>query len=149
MTFEIKVPEVGESITEVEIGGWLKALGQRIEKDEPLVTIESAKATVDLPAPVAGTITQVLKQKGETAKVGEVIAVLEKDGQPAPIKEATSKALENQPAAKLASAPEPMPKQTAAKAQPEKVAAQLKAAAERPPSEPATPADSALDDSTS
>src|SRR5882762_11677011 len=81
MSLELKVPTVGESITEVEIGGWLKKQGEVVQKDEPVVTLESEKATVELPAPEAGTITQVLKQKGEVAKVGEVIAYLEKDGQ--------------------------------------------------------------------
>jgi 2-oxoglutarate dehydrogenase E2 component (dihydrolipoamide succinyltransferase) len=80
MAIEIKVPEVGESITEVEIGGWLKSPGQAIKKDEPVVTLESDKATVELPAPEAGTLSRVLKEKGATAKVGEVIAYLEKDG---------------------------------------------------------------------
>src|SRR5439155_3461898 len=83
MPLELKVPVVGESITEVEIGGWLKGQGERVQKDEPVVTLESEKATVELPAPESGTITQVLKQKGEVAKVGEVIAYLEKDGQAA------------------------------------------------------------------
>jgi len=73
MPLELKVPTVGESITEVEIGGWLKKQGEVVQKDEPVVTLESEKATVELPAPEAGTITQVLKQKGEVAKVGEVI----------------------------------------------------------------------------
>jgi len=81
MPLELKVPTVGESITEVEIGGWLKAKGQRVRKDEPLVTLESEKATVELPAPDSGTITELLKQKGDVAKVGEVIAYLEGDGQ--------------------------------------------------------------------
>jgi 2-oxoglutarate dehydrogenase E2 component (dihydrolipoamide succinyltransferase) len=81
MPLELKVPVVGESITEVEIGGWLKKQGEVVQKDEPVVTLESEKATVELPAPETGTITQVLKQKGEVAKVGEVIAYLEKDGQ--------------------------------------------------------------------
>src|SRR6266571_4625916 len=95
MPIELKIPEVGESITEVEIGGWLKGQGERVQKDEPVVTLESEKATVELPAPEAGTITQVLKQKGEVAKVGEVIAYLEKDGQAkAPQKPAEKKAEE-------------------------------------------------------
>jgi 2-oxoglutarate dehydrogenase E2 component (dihydrolipoamide succinyltransferase) len=81
MPLELKVPAVGESITEVEIGGWLKKQGETVQKDEPVVTLESEKATVELPAPDTGTITQVLKQKGEVAKVGEIIAYLEKDGQ--------------------------------------------------------------------
>src|SRR5437899_4642081 len=80
MPVEITVPQVGESITEVEIGGWLKNQGEVVRKDDPLVTLESEKATVELPAPESGTIIQILKQKGESAKVGEVIARLEKDG---------------------------------------------------------------------
>ena len=80
MAIELKVPEVGESITEVEIGGWLIAPGQAVRKDEPLVTLESEKATVELAAPEAGTVSKVLKEKGATAKVGEVIGYLEKNG---------------------------------------------------------------------
>lgn len=77
MSIELKVPEIGESITEVEIGGWLKKTGDVVKKDEPLVTLESEKATVELPSPGVGTIGKVLKQKGDIAKVGEVIAYLE------------------------------------------------------------------------
>src|SRR6266498_4680877 len=81
MSLELKVPIVGESITEVEIGDWLKKQGETVQKDEPVVTLESEKATVELPAPEAGTLTQVLKQKGEVAKVGEVIGYLETNGE--------------------------------------------------------------------
>src|SRR6185369_5885204 len=70
-------PAVGESITEVQIVPWLKAEGETVAKDENVVTIESEKATVDLPAPAAGTLTKILKQKGSTAKVGEVIAQID------------------------------------------------------------------------
>jgi 2-oxoglutarate dehydrogenase E2 component (dihydrolipoamide succinyltransferase) len=76
MPIELKIPEVGESITEVELGGWLKQAGDPVNKDEVLVTLESEKATVELPAPDSGIITQILKQKGDTAKVGEVIAYM-------------------------------------------------------------------------
>src|SRR3954463_1299091 len=81
MSFELTVPQLGESITEVEIGDWLKAQGDRVEKDEPVVALESAKATVELPAPEAGTISRVLKQKGQVAHIGEAIAYIETDGQ--------------------------------------------------------------------
>jgi 2-oxoglutarate dehydrogenase E2 component (dihydrolipoamide succinyltransferase) len=85
MPIELKIPEIGESISEVEIGGWLKAQGQSVIKDEPVVTIESEKATVELPSPGSGILSQILKQKGATAKVGEVIAILEdKKDEPAP-----------------------------------------------------------------
>jgi len=84
MAIELKIPEIGESITEVEIGGWLKAQGQAVVKDEPVVTLESEKATVELPAPDSGTLGRILKEKGATAKVGEVIGYLEKQGQQTP-----------------------------------------------------------------
>jgi 2-oxoglutarate dehydrogenase E2 component (dihydrolipoamide succinyltransferase) len=77
MMIELKVPSVGESITEVEIGSWLKTEGATVAKDEPVAMIETEKATVELPAPAAGTITKLLKKQGETAKVGETIAHLE------------------------------------------------------------------------
>jgi len=105
MPIELKIPEVGESITEVEIGAWLKREGEQVQKDEPVVTLESEKATVELPAPESGTITQVLKKKGEVAKVGEVIAYLEKNGQA----ETAKQAPEKRPTEK-AEAPKPEPK---------------------------------------
>jgi 2-oxoglutarate dehydrogenase E2 component (dihydrolipoamide succinyltransferase) len=80
MPLELKVPEVGESITEVMIGTWKKREGDAVSLDESIVEIESDKATVDLPAPVAGTVTKVLKGSGEKAKVGEVIGYLEPAG---------------------------------------------------------------------
>jgi len=80
MSVELKVPEVGESITEVQIGAWLKQEGQRVEKDENLVEIETDKATVELPAPATGVIAKVLKRNGDTAVVGEVIGYLDEAG---------------------------------------------------------------------
>ncbi len=76
MPIELKVPEIGESITEVTVGKWHKGVGDRVEKDEGVVELESDKATVDLPAPSAGTISKMLKQAGQTAAVGEVIGLL-------------------------------------------------------------------------
>jgi 2-oxoglutarate dehydrogenase E2 component (dihydrolipoamide succinyltransferase) len=80
MPLELKVPEVGESITEVMIGTWKKREGDAVVIDESIVEIESDKATVDLPAPRAGTLTKVLKGSGEKAKVGEVIGYMEPAG---------------------------------------------------------------------
>jgi len=76
MPVELKVPQVGESITEVQIGEWLKPEGSHVALDEPVVVIESDKATVEIPAPAAGTVSKMLKQKGETALVGEVIGYI-------------------------------------------------------------------------
>jgi 2-oxoglutarate dehydrogenase E2 component (dihydrolipoamide succinyltransferase) len=77
MPVELKVPSVGESITEVEIGEWLKPEGASARKDENIVVIESEKATVEIPAPVGGTVAKVLKKKGDKARVGEVIGYME------------------------------------------------------------------------
>jgi 2-oxoglutarate dehydrogenase E2 component (dihydrolipoamide succinyltransferase) len=83
MAIELKVPEVGESVTEVQIGAWLKREGDGIASDEALVEIESDKATVEVPAPTSGVVSKILKQAGETAEVGEVIALLEEGEAPA------------------------------------------------------------------
>jgi 2-oxoglutarate dehydrogenase E2 component (dihydrolipoamide succinyltransferase) len=77
MAIELKVPMVGESITEVEIGAWLKNPGDHVKQDEPVVSLESEKATLDLPSPASGQLSKVLKKKGDTAKVGETIGYLE------------------------------------------------------------------------
>src|SRR5438045_583154 len=82
MATELKIPSLGESITEVEIGAWLKAKGDSVKKDEPVVALESEKATVELPAPAEGTLSEILKKKGDSAAIGEVIAYIEKDGKP-------------------------------------------------------------------
>jgi 2-oxoglutarate dehydrogenase E2 component (dihydrolipoamide succinyltransferase) len=77
MAIELKVPSLGESITEVFIGEWRKKQGDRANNGENLVEIESDKATVEVSAPQDGVISQILKKKGDTAAVGEVIGYLE------------------------------------------------------------------------
>ena len=70
---ELKVPSVGESIVEVEIGAWLKGEGEAFQADEPLVELITDKATLELPAPFSGTLKQILKKTGETARVGDCL----------------------------------------------------------------------------
>src|SRR5690606_27091419 len=77
MAVELIVPQVGESITEVQIVQWLKNVGDRVERDANLAVIETDKATVEFPAPVAGILSKVLVDKGATAKVGDVIGYIE------------------------------------------------------------------------
>ncbi len=81
MSVELKVPAVGESVTEVQIGQWRKREGDRVERDESVVEIESDKATVDLVAPSAGIVAKMLKKQGETAAVGETIGYLNPSGE--------------------------------------------------------------------
>lgn len=83
-TEELRVPEVGESITEVVIGQWHKQEGDAVERDEELVELESEKATFEAPAPIAGTLIKILKQPGDSAEVGEVIAYIGPAGGSAP-----------------------------------------------------------------
>ena len=78
---EIKVPSVGESITEVIVSQWHKAEGSAVKKDEPLVSLETDKVNVDVVAPVSGTLTKVLKPNSATATVGEVIGHIEEGAQ--------------------------------------------------------------------
>ncbi len=89
MKHEIKVPTVGESIQEVQIGKWLKGEGQWANRDENLVEIESDKATVDLAAPAAGILVQVLHRQGDVVPVGTLIGYLEEAPRPDGSKTAT------------------------------------------------------------
>lgn len=83
MSVELEVPSVGESVTEVFIGNWLKREGDPVVKDEPLVEIETDKATLEISATVSGMLSKVLKREGESAAVGEVIALLQEGPPPA------------------------------------------------------------------
>jgi len=74
---ELKVPSVGESVTEVEIGDWLKSVGDPVKQDDIVVMLETDKVTVELPAPVSGTISKILIQKGASARVGDVVGYME------------------------------------------------------------------------
>jgi 2-oxoglutarate dehydrogenase E2 component (dihydrolipoamide succinyltransferase) len=82
MAIELKVPSLGESITEVEIGPWLKREGDAVNKDDNVVALESEKATVELPAPISGTLGKIVKQTGEKAAVGDVVALFEPSSKP-------------------------------------------------------------------
>jgi 2-oxoglutarate dehydrogenase E2 component (dihydrolipoamide succinyltransferase) len=92
VTVELKVPNVGESITEVQIGEWLKSEGDYVAQDEAVVMIETDKVTVELPAPVAGVIQRIIKRAGEAATVGEVVGTMEAGGAPAQPKAAAAPA---------------------------------------------------------
>ena len=80
MSVEIQIPSVGESVSEVELGEWLKKEGDAVAQDETLVLLESDKATVELPAPASGVLGRILKQTGASALIGETIALIESVG---------------------------------------------------------------------
>lgn len=79
---EVKAPSVGESITEVVIGEWLKSPGDWVEEDENIVVVESDKVNMEVPAPVAGVLSAALKEVGDVAQVGELIAQIDPNAQP-------------------------------------------------------------------
>ncbi len=79
---EVKVPTVGESIQEVQIGQWLKREGEWVAKDENLVDLETEKASVQVPAPVSGVVKKIRKKADEFAGIGEVIADIEPSEKP-------------------------------------------------------------------
>ena len=82
---QVEVPTVGESISEVQIGQWLKAEGDWIDSGEDLVEIETEKASVQIPAPASGFLGKISKLEEEFANVGDIIAVIEPGEKPAQV----------------------------------------------------------------
>ena len=70
MAMEIRVPTLGESVTEATVGQWFKQPGESVSQDEPLVELETDKVTVEVPAPAAGTLSEIVVKEGETVEVG-------------------------------------------------------------------------------
>ncbi len=106
---EIRVPTLGESVTEATIGRWFKKAGEAVAVDEPLVELETDKVTIEVPAPAAGTLSEIVAKDGETVAVGALLGQIS-DGPGAAAK----------PAAKPAAAPA-KPAATPAAAAPAKV----------------------------
>ncbi len=73
MATEIRVPRLGESVAEATVARWLKRPGDRVAVDEPVVELETDKATLEVPAPAAGTLTEILAEEGATLAVGAVL----------------------------------------------------------------------------
>ncbi|OQW53374.1 2-oxoglutarate dehydrogenase complex dihydrolipoyllysine-residue succinyltransferase [Candidatus Raskinella chloraquaticus] len=91
MSTEIRVPTLGESVTEATIGRWFKKPGDAVKADEPLVELETDKVTVEVPAPASGTLSEVSVKEGETIAVGALLGSISagtgsaKAGAPAPV----------------------------------------------------------------
>ena len=93
MSTEVKVPALGESVTEATIGEWLKKPGEAVALDEPIASLETDKVAVEVPSPVAGVMGQQLAAVGDTVNVGAVIATVEAGdaaAAPAPAKAETT-----------------------------------------------------------
>src|ERR687896_427351 len=79
-TVQITMPQMGESVTEGTILGWLKQVGDRVEADEPLVEVSTDKVDAEVPAPAAGTLTKILAEPDSTVSVGAVLGEIETGG---------------------------------------------------------------------
>ena len=77
MTIELVVPALGESVVEATVAKWMKAPGENISLDEPLVELETEKVTLEVNAPVSGIISELLAKEGETVEVGAVLGIIE------------------------------------------------------------------------
>src|ERR1700744_3722722 len=97
---EIRVPTLGESVTEATIGRWFKKAGDAVAVDEPLVELETDKVTIEVPAPSAGTLGEIAAKDGETVAVGALLGQIMEGGAAAKPAAAAAK-----PAAAAAPAP--------------------------------------------
>jgi len=77
MSIEVKVPTLGESVSEATVGQWLKKPGETVALDEPIVSLETDKVAVDVPSPVAGVLGQILVPEGDTVTVGALLGTIE------------------------------------------------------------------------
>ena len=80
MAYELRLPDLGEGLTEAEIARWLVAEGDRVEEDQPLVEVQTDKTTVEIPSPREGTVLKVLVPEGDLAPVGAVLVVIGEQG---------------------------------------------------------------------
>ncbi|MEY4680467.1 MAG: hypothetical protein RLZZ276_2116 [Pseudomonadota bacterium] len=104
MAVEIKVPTLGESVTEATVAKWFKQAGEAVAADEPLVELETDKVTVEVPAPSAGTIAEIKAPAGTTVNVGALLGTIAPGAAPA---KAAAKPAAAVAAAKPAPAPAP------------------------------------------
>ncbi len=140
MAVSVTLPALGESVTEGTVTRWLKAEGERVEADEPLLEVSTDKVDTEIPAPAAGVLSAIKVAEDETVEVGAELAVID-DGSGAPVSDGGQDAA-------AAQAPEPEPAQQPA-AQPEPEPAPAQQAAEPAPaaqtSEPSQPSGGAAE----
>jgi 2-oxoglutarate dehydrogenase E2 component (dihydrolipoamide succinyltransferase) len=117
MAVDIKVPSLGESVTEATVGKWFKAAGDAVKVDEPLCELETDKVTVEVPAPASGVLAEIKVAEGATVAVGSVLGS---------IKEGSAAATSSQPAAKTeAPAAKPQAQQPGSAGKEQTLAARL------------------------
>src|SRR5271157_2900597 len=80
MATNVIMPQMGESIAEGTITRWMKKVGERIDRDEPLFEISTDKVDAEIPSPAAGVLTQILVKENETVEVNTVVAIIDGEG---------------------------------------------------------------------
>ena len=104
MAIEITVPTLGESVADATVARWIKTTGDAVAADEPVVELETDKVTLEVPAPAAGTLGEILAAEGATVEVGASLAMLNEGAAPAasapeaPAKSAPAKSAPASPA---------------------------------------------------
>ncbi len=107
MSVEVVMPQMGESITEGTVSKWLKAVGDKIEKDEPLLEISTDKVDAEVPSPSAGILLEIRAAEGETVEVNSVVGVLGADSETAAVMpNSKPQTPDKEPVAELKSEPE-------------------------------------------
>ena len=79
---EVPMPQMGESIAEGTVSKWLKAVGQAVERDEPILEISTDKVDAEIPAPASGTLVAIEVQEGQTVEVGTIVAYIDTEAAP-------------------------------------------------------------------
>src|SRR5881296_3626106 len=85
MAFELKMPKLGESVTEGTIGKWLKKPGEKVNKYDLLVEVQTDKVNTEIPSPVSGTLREVKVEEGQTVPIGTLLALFDTADEPAAV----------------------------------------------------------------
>src|SRR5712691_9929793 len=112
--FELKMPKLGESVTEGTIGKWLKSPGDKVNKYDLLVEVQTDKVNTEIPSPVSGTLREVKVEEGQTVPIGTLLAVFDTADEsvaasPAAVSPASPSQPQTSPPQSQPSAPAPAP----------------------------------------
>src|SRR5207247_40768 len=106
---DVLMPQMGESVAEGTIVRWIKKVGDKVDRDEPLFEISTDKVDAEIPSPAAGVVAEIRAKEGETVPVNSVVAVINQDGEGKPAAPAAAPAKEPMAEAKALQPPKPSP----------------------------------------
>src|SRR5437867_9855156 len=114
MAFELKMPKLGESVTEGTIGKWLKQPGDKVNKYDLLVEVQTDKVNTEIPSPVSGTLREVKVEEGQTVPIGTLLAVFDTADDSVAASPAAAQPSSEQPQPSASQPPAPTPRTNAA-----------------------------------